>query len=420
MGLIKLALRSLKTDFLKSLFYFLSFVLTTVFIFLFFNLAYNPNSGIDLGGGDKTLVTPIAVFVILVAMICVFMANDYYVMAKTKDVSIVLMSGASVYQVAAYLFIQSTIIMLLAIPLGFLISYILVPVINSIFFTAFSYQGDLNYISNNTLIATAIILFCEIGWCTLLNVGYCYRTNINKMLSDSVKIESFNLGVRPLSDKLYLCLFILPMLIFPFLEDTASHLLLSVVGMIGVYGLIKNVIPQYIEKRQANQSLEDRYALIALGNVKYDLQKVRMLVLVNTMAAILLMCLTVYTLNQPLVSMISLMSYFSIMVLLSITTIFKVGMELQNRKKSFLHLYHLGYELRDLKKIISMEMIIFYGLIIVIPLMYQVIIVTKLGSLGLINGYLMIIILLIQVIPMLSCSLLCTKMYQKILPEKTI
>lgn len=52
MGLIKLAIRSLKTDFLKSLFYFLSFVLTTIFIFLFFNLTLNPSTGINLGGND--------------------------------------------------------------------------------------------------------------------------------------------------------------------------------------------------------------------------------------------------------------------------------------------------------------------------------------------------------------------------------
>ena len=94
MGLIKLAIRSLKTDFLKSLFYFLSFVLTTIFIFLFFNLTLNPSTGINLGGNDAKLITTIAAFVILIAMVCVFMANDFYVLAKTKDVSIVLMSGA--------------------------------------------------------------------------------------------------------------------------------------------------------------------------------------------------------------------------------------------------------------------------------------------------------------------------------------
>ena len=214
MGLIKLAIRSLKTDFLKSLFYFLSFVLTTIFIFLFFNLTLNPSTGINLGGNDAKLITTIAAFVILIAMVCVFMANDFYVLAKTKDVSIVLMSGASVYQVGIYLLLQSTIIMFLAIPIGFVISYPLVPLVNNLLFMVFDYQGSLNYISSNTFMATAIILFCEIGWCTLLNMGYCYRTSINKMVTANVKIEKFGIGVKKLSNRIYLVLFILPMIVF--------------------------------------------------------------------------------------------------------------------------------------------------------------------------------------------------------------
>ena len=118
MGLFKLVLQSLKSDLLKTIFYFLSFLLTTVFIFLFFNLAMNPAAGINLGGRDKTIVTPIAVFVILIAMICVFMANDFYVLAKSKDISIVLMSGGSVYKVGMYLLLQSLIVMFFGIWLG--------------------------------------------------------------------------------------------------------------------------------------------------------------------------------------------------------------------------------------------------------------------------------------------------------------
>ena len=284
------------------------------------------------------------------------------------------MSGASVYQVGIYLLLQSTIIMFLAIPIGFVISYPLVPLVNNLLFMVFDYQGSLNYISSNTFMATAIILFCEIGWCTLLNMGYCYRTSINKMVTANVKIEKFGIGVKKLSNRIYLVLFILPMIVFPFLNDTASHLLIALIGIIGVYGLVKNIIPEFIENRQTNESLEDRCLLITLGNVRYDLEKVRMLVLVITIAAIILMCTTIYTLDTPLISMVTLMSYFSVMVLLSITTIFKVGMELQGRKRSFLNLYHMGYDLKDLKKIIDLEMIIFYGLIIVIPLLYQIII----------------------------------------------
>lgn len=414
MGLIKLAFKSLKTDFIKSLFYFLSFLLTTIFIFLFFNLTFNPATGLELGRAK--LITTIATFVILIAMLCVFMANDFYVFAKSKDISVVLMSGASVYQAGIYLLLQSIIIMMIAIPLGFVISYILVPVINGMMPLVFDYSGSIDYISHDALVATAIILLFEVGWCTLLNMGYCYRTSVNSLAKSNIEIEKFSLGIKKLSNRMYFVLFILPMFLFLYFDDPSSYLLVAIIGIVGVYGLIKKIIPKYIEKRQNNESLENRWLLITLGNIRYDLQKVRMLVLIITIAAIILMCTTVYTIDEPLVSMITLLSYFSVMILLAITSIYKIGMELQSRKRSFMHLYHMGYVMDDLKKIINLEMIIFYGIIIVIPLLYQIIIVIKLYSIGVINLYLILIMLLIQIIPMLICMLICTVMYKRILP----
>ena len=78
MGLIRLSLISLKKDLSKSMFYFLTFLLTTIFIFSFFNLVFHPGANINLGKDDVTFVTPIAVFVIVIAMVCVFLANNFY------------------------------------------------------------------------------------------------------------------------------------------------------------------------------------------------------------------------------------------------------------------------------------------------------------------------------------------------------
>ena len=85
MGIIKLAFVSLKKDMSKSIFYFLTFLLTTIFIFSFFNLTFNPYSGIHLGKDDTTFVTPIAVFVIVIAMLCVFLANNFYVSNRKRN-----------------------------------------------------------------------------------------------------------------------------------------------------------------------------------------------------------------------------------------------------------------------------------------------------------------------------------------------
>lgn len=450
MGLIKLSLISLKKDLSKSMFYFLTFLLTTIFIFSFFNLVFNPYANINLGKDDSTFVTPIAVFVIIIAMICVFLANNFYVSNKSKEISIILMSGASVYQLGIYLFFQVFIIMLLAIPLGWILGYAFIPVINSIFASTFVYQGSLFYLSNKTVVATASILIFEVFWCSLVNLGYCVRSTINAIIQEKNKInftglkikgtvwdyptkDTFELMIQEesetdstkkketeISDKIYILFYILPVFIFVFLEDSMSFLLFSLIGIIGLFGIIKKVLPHMIEKRQRNQSLENPIHLISLGFFHSDIKKVFGLLIIILLSSILLTCVTVYTLNQPLVSMVALMSYISVMILMSLTIVFKIGMELNKRKKNFQNLCYLGYSLKQLKQIIYVEMQLFYGVILLLPLIYQIVILCNLLLSKQITIYLTIIIFIIQITPVMISYLISIKLYSSILPASMI
>lgn len=428
MGLLKLSMNSLKKDFDKSIFYFLTFLLTTIFIFSFFNLVFNPQAHINLGKNDATFVTPIAVFVILIAMICVFLANNFYVSNKSKEISIILMSGASVYQVGIYLFLQVFIIMIFAIPFGWLLGYLLIPVINSLFSSTFVYEGGLFYLSKETNVATATILGFEVFWCSLLNLGYCVRSTINAILHEENKVTlAGSLGfMKPFvfkkrsnssTNKIFIAFYLLPAVIFVFLKDSMSFLLVSFIGIIGVYGIIKKVIPHHIKERQNNQSLEEPIQLMALGFFNSDIKKIFGLLLIMLLASILLTCVTVYTLSQPLVSMVALMSYISVMILMSLTIVFKIGMELNRRKKNFLHLCYLGYSINQLKQVVNLEMRLFYGVILLLPLIYQIIILANLLLSGQITIYLVLVILFIQIIPVLISYAISIRLYMSIMPE---
>ena len=469
MGIFKLSLISLKKDMSKSIFYFLTFLLTTIFIFSFFNLTFNPYSGIHLGKDDTTFVTPIAVFVIVIAMLCVFLANNFYVSNKGKEISIILMSGASIYQLGFYLFLQVFIIMLCAIPLGLILGYLLIPTINSLFMMTFKYSGQLFYLSSQTFPATFMILafevmWCsmlnlgylliptinslfmmtfkyngqlfylssqtfpatfmilafEVMWCSMLNLGYCVRSTINSMIHDKNKIDLSGLKGPQITSKVFIILYFVPMVLFLFVKDSTSYMFIALFGLIGISGLIKKVLPEYIRKRQKNQSLENSVDLIAYGFFHSDLQKIFSLLLISLLSSVLLTCITVYTLKQPLVSMVALMSYVSVMILMALTIVFKIGMELYKRKGNFENLCCLGFSIEQLKKIIKKEMICFYGVILLLPLSYQIIILCNLLIKAKITFYLFLIILLIQIVPLLISYLLSIKLYKSILPTSII
>ena len=419
MGIIKLAFVSLKKDLSKSIFYFLTFLLTTIFIFSFFNLTFNPYSGIHLGKDDTTFVTPIAVFVIVIAMLCVFLANNFYVSNKGKEISIILMSGASIYQLGFYLFLQVFTIMLCAIPLGLVLGYLLIPSINSLFMMTFKYSGQLFYLSSQTFPATFMILAFEVMWCSMLNLGYCVRSTINSMIHDKNKIDLSGLKGPQITSKVFIILYFVPMVLFLFVKDSTSYMFIALFGLIGISGLIKKVLPEFIRKRQRNNSLENSEDLISLGFFHSDIQKIFGLLLISLLSSVLLTCIIVYTIKQPLVSMVALMSYVSVMILMSLTIVFKIGMEL-SRKGNFENLCRLGFSLEQLKRIIKKEMICFYGVILLLPLSYQIIILCNLLLRAKITFYLFLIILIIQIVPLFISYLLSIKLYKGILPTSII
>lgn len=417
MRILKMSLKSLKTDFLKSLFYFLAFTLTTIFIFSFFNIAFHPESGIHLGGTDTTLVTPVAVLVIVVAMMCVFLANDFYVSNKSLDISIMLMSGASVYKTGLYLFFQSLIIMAFAIPLGLLLSYLLLPVLNMVFQNLFSNQQATFLITKEAMITTAVILGFEVGWCTLLNVGYCYRSTINSLVKETHKIEWYGIDGKKISSTVYLILYVAPFILFFINEEVMGFMMISLVGTIGVYGFIKRIIPSVITKLQEESSLENAKQLLTLGFYKYTLQKINVLALTMVISSMMLMAMIIYTIQTPLVSMITLISYGSVMVLLSLTILFKVAMQLVKRKQNIVYLLYLGFVKKDIKKIMNKEMYLFYGTLLVFPLAYQVCILLKLVYLQQITISLVMLLLSIQILPIIISCCICVILYHKVLPK---
>ena len=212
----------------------------------------------------------------------------------------------------------------------------------------------------------------------------------------------------------------MPRVLFLFVKDSTSYMFIALFGLIGISGLIKKVLPEYIRKRQRNNSLENSKDLISLGFFHSDIQKIFGLLLISLLSSVLLTCIIVYTIKQPLVSMVALMSYVSVMILMSLTIVFKIGMELSKRKGNFENLCRLGFSLEQLKRIIKKEMICFYGVILLLPLSYQIIILCNLLIRAKITFYLFLIILIIQIVPLFISYLLSIKLYKGILPTSII
>ena len=67
--MLKSALRSIKDDFSRALFYWLTFVLTSMFMFLFFNLTYSDMVGVTFINSRNDIATFTSVLVSIISFV---------------------------------------------------------------------------------------------------------------------------------------------------------------------------------------------------------------------------------------------------------------------------------------------------------------------------------------------------------------
>ena len=114
------------------------------------------------------------------------------------------------------------------------------------------------------------------------------------------------------------------------------------------------------------------------------------------------------------------MSYISVMILMSLTIVFKIGMELNKRKKNFQNLCYLGFSLKQIHQIIHLEMKLFYGFILLLPFVYQVIILLNLLIRSEVTLYFVMIIFIIQIVPVVISYFISIYLYKAIIPKSII
>ena len=104
------AIRSLKEDKSRTFFYWITYFLTSMFIFLFFNIMMSDEKGIGIiTDGSDFIATFIVVVVVVICLMCIQFANNFYVRSKGKDIAVRLVCGATFNKVTAYLLVQTQI-----------------------------------------------------------------------------------------------------------------------------------------------------------------------------------------------------------------------------------------------------------------------------------------------------------------------
>ena len=408
--IFKDALRSLKDDFLRSFFYFLTLLVTSMFIYLFFNIMMSDPVGVSLlEGSTDLLATAVTVSVVVICLIAILFANDFFAKRKAKELAVRLICGATAFQLASYLLIQTVLLLVVALPLGILLANLMIPLLNTVL-SAYLQSEFLIGIHPYANTMSALILGLVIFWILMLNMSFALKNGAAMMFSENIMTKAggnpvFYFGAIPvwLKATAMTLLFLVPIGLFYF--NASMIFLLTAASLVGFMSWLDEVLIPWLTRRIQSRP-ENHLDVVWMGFLRTDIAVMKPNISLYIVAVVLLAWAMITKHGKPVEMMLYILSYVVMGVLLSMAILFKYSTELAIRKRYFNAMYQIGYLESDLKKIMTRQILAFYGLILAVLLLYIVNIFLSQMLAGVLSVQFMLVLLSFAVLPViLVCAI---------------
>lgn len=422
MGVFLFSLKMLKKEYKKSFMYAFTLMFTIAVCFIFFNILENPllktHEAMQGGGSWAQMSVPITTgLAFLVIMFCsamIIFANNFFLTKKTKEIAIMTMSGANFIDMTLYLLYQNLVIILIVMPIGLLIGYLSSIISNQLMYHYLNIQGSIYQTSVSAFFNTFASICAMLFAVLIYSSGYIYRHDIQYMLSTQTVNEYEDKRIIRFPPQFYICLYIFGIILMMFSTYYVSVFIFPcLIGIIGGAGLLKYSIPNFFTKLKRRKYINHQILLVSISNLSYSLKKSIFLVSLYTISSASMIALLVSQQNNIKDFITIVIGYAVIIMLLSIGLLYKYSSEAMNRKIFFYNLYKLGYTRKKIKTIIKYEVLLYYFLMILMPLIYIFIILIRCYLHSDISMAFGLILLCIEILPPCFICLLTYFNYKK-------
>ncbi len=413
--MIKDAARSLRKDLDRAVFYWIVFILSSMFMFTFFHLALSEAVGVTFIYSNNDLPTYLTVFDVLICMVVIFLANDFYVKKKSKELAVILICGGTYLQLVEFLLIQTGILMVFSIPVGIGLGWACFPLLSLLIKTMSGCEIEIGF-GMQSVALTASVIILEVFWCTMLNLGYAYRNSICSLLRGEEKIKLrvpkvLNAkGIRFIYPALY---FGCACLLYTCKKSPERMLFLGFAGTAGLWGSIHKVVFPWLEKGVMEKWGDDGEKLVYMGLFRADLKMARLYIALFIASANILCAMMAGTVEASAEFALCLISFAVIIPLLALSLMFRFATEAAGRRTKFLTLRKIGYVESRLKRIRDKELLCLYGFVTAAAMIYIFGIVVVLSAGRLIPAEVGAGILLIFTGSLGACGLVNRRQYER-------
>lgn len=379
MGTFKFAMQMLKKEYKKSLFYGVTMMIATAMSLVFFHIMNNeyliPDELVRGGGSWDQMYVPIStVLSFVIIFFCaymIFFANSFFVSKKTKEIAILTLSGSSFQKSSLYLIFQTIGIMVVATPIGIGVGMLIIPYINEYLYSILQYKESIYYIPTSAIVQTvAAIVLLVLVLCSFTG-GYIYRNEITELMKEETNMVFKDTRKLQLPIHFYTFLYIFGIIMmFMNPHSPISYIAPSLVGVVGAVGMIRYVMPVWITKWKRGKLLTNRFALIYVSNLNYSLHQAIKLVGLMIASFSIMISVLASLQNNPRDAATAFIGYIVIVILLSISIVYKFCMEVGSRKTFYKNMWKIGYTRKEIISIIKKEVLYFYTTLLIFPLLY--------------------------------------------------
>lgn len=434
-------LKNLKKNSKKNLLYLISIMFPIIIIFNLMNIITNSNFFSQDSSEE--------IMFLLTLLVCIFTfySNSYFVMSKSKEMAIMELSGIWPSKLARILLFENTIIEIISCISGLLLGIAVMPIFLLIMYNIEGKSGNLWTISPSAIWGTVAILALQIGYVTLGDYGYASSREIIDLMNINKKVRihdnSVSVSINQILTTLnlkkkdnlhkskiynlkidnYVIAYLFP-IVFVFLSPGyipifVSSILSMMCTIYSIPGILKHSIPEKILQLKNEKYIDDKIKLISLSNLYASLKQLKFL-LITLVITIEMLLYFIAISNSPRLKAVCIISYVTIILLVSGSILYKIIMETDNKKRNFIQLSLIGYTTDQIKEIIKEEFRLYYSIIIALPLFHILIFSTLFKKSGILSLSLLLIMIFIFLLVFSIAGIISYNSYKKLALKKGV
>jgi putative ABC transport system permease protein len=367
MGVLKFSIKMLNLVAKESIFYFVSIIISMAIIYNSLNIVVSDNI-LGARGIDNQVITNIPFFLALLICVFTFYANSYFVINKTKELAIAALCGISSGELTGYFLVQNFVIEILGGFFGIILGILIQPIYIEILYKYLSINGSVWLINKETIFGALGILLLQLLYITAGDFAYISSKEIKFLMTLEKQVYTPDTRKIKVNNKLYLIVYCIPF-VTVFLGVNIIPLDMAC-SIYSIYGIVRYYIPNKLLDIKEKKYSGNKIYLVSLSNLYYSLKRLTFLILILSSVIPVVLGLLMINKGSSVIKIMSIFTYCSIIVLIAVCMVYKLLIEANNRMSSFKNLLLIGYTKAEVKKVIFSEIILFYCIAAIMPLLH--------------------------------------------------